>query len=78
RCADRFTRQERVLGPLAFVVLAQQEVPQTEVYQALSARLAGAARKGIAPRLVTVGDARAPRQMGEAILHAHRTVLLGG
>jgi hypothetical protein len=67
-CADRFSGQETVLGPLALVVLAQAEVPARALYEALAARH---------PAVVRIGDARAPRQMGEAIVNAHRTVLLG-
>jgi 2,4-dienoyl-CoA reductase-like NADH-dependent reductase (Old Yellow Enzyme family) len=65
-CADRFSGAERRLGPLAFVVLAQPEVPECGLLEPLRERH---------PRVVSIGDARAPRQMGEAILHAHRTAL---
>jgi hypothetical protein len=65
-CADRFSRQQRTLGPLAFVVTSAPEVPDTAVLERLGGRH---------PRVVTLGDARAPRLMGEAILHAHRTVV---
>ena len=67
-CADRFSGQETVLGPLALVVLAQPEVPAAALYDALAARHL---------TVVRIGDALAPRQMGEAIVNAHRTVLLG-
>jgi 2,4-dienoyl-CoA reductase-like NADH-dependent reductase (Old Yellow Enzyme family) len=66
-CRERFSGRERSLGPLAFVVCAQPELPTAALGEALRA---------LHPRVLTVGDARAPRLMGEAILHAHRTVLL--
>lgn len=66
-CSDRFTGHERRFGPLAFVVNAQPELPAAVLLEALRARH---------PRVLCVGDARAPRLMGEAILNAHRTVLM--
>ncbi len=66
-CRERFAERERRFGPLAFVVCAQPEQPRAALAEALRRRH---------PRVHTVGDARAPRLMGEAILHAHRTVLL--
>jgi hypothetical protein len=66
-CRERFSEREWRFRPLAFVVCAQPEQPRTALAEALRARH---------PRVLTVGDARAPRLMGEAILHAHRTVLL--
>jgi uncharacterized protein (DUF2236 family) len=68
-CADRFSRAQRTLGPVAFVVAATPEVPDDTLLERLRASH---------PRVVTLGDARAPRLMGEAILHAHRTVVGGG
>jgi 2,4-dienoyl-CoA reductase-like NADH-dependent reductase (Old Yellow Enzyme family) len=67
-CSDRFSGAETRLGPLAVVVLAQPEIPETSVYAALAARH---------PAVIRIGDARAPRGMGEAILNAHRAVVLG-
>ncbi len=67
-CADRFSAAETVLGPLALVVLAQPEVPSVSLYEALLPRH---------PAVIRIGDARAPRLMGEAIVNAHRTVMLG-
>lgn len=67
-CADRFSGKERRFGPLAVVVHAQREVPDTALWHALRERH---------PRVIPVGDARAPRLMGEAILHAHRAALAG-
>jgi 2,4-dienoyl-CoA reductase (NADPH2) len=64
---ERFSGRERRFGPLAFVVSAQPEQPRSALASALRTRH---------PRVLTVGDARAPRLMGEAILNAHRTVLL--
>jgi hypothetical protein len=66
-CADRFSAVETRIGPLAMVVLAQPEVPSIALYDALRVRH---------PAVVRVGDARAPRLMGEAILNAHRAVVL--
>jgi hypothetical protein len=68
-CADRFSRQERPLGPVAFLVVTSPEVPKTRLLERL---------RGRHPHVVTIGDARAPRLMGEATLHAHRTVVGGG
>jgi hypothetical protein len=53
---------------LALVVLAQPEVPTVALYEALAVRH---------PAVVRIGDARAPRLMGEAIVNAHRAVVLG-
>jgi 2,4-dienoyl-CoA reductase-like NADH-dependent reductase (Old Yellow Enzyme family) len=64
-CADRFSRQERTLGPAGLAVIATLEVPDADLPNALAHHH---------PHVVTLGDARAPRLMGEAILHAHRTV----
>jgi len=41
-------------------------VPETALLERL---------RGRHPRVITIGDARAPRLMGEAIVHAHRTVI---
>ncbi len=67
RCEERFSGAERTFGPVAFVVAAAPEQPADALADALRARH---------PRVVTLGDARTPRLMGEAILHAHRAVLL--
>src|SRR5579863_8017665 len=67
-CVDRFSEEEISIAPLALVVLAQPEIPATELYETLVARH---------PSVVRIGDARAPRQMGEAILNAHRAIVLG-
>ncbi|MFI5400936.1 MAG: FAD-dependent oxidoreductase [SAR324 cluster bacterium] len=67
-CTGRFSETELPLGPLALVVLAQPELPDTSVYENLAARH---------PAVIRIGDARAPRLMGEAILNAHRAVVLG-
>lgn len=66
-CQERFSGRERTFGPLAFVVSVEPEQPRLHLVEALRA---------LHPRVVAVGDARAPRLMGEAILNAHRTVLL--
>ncbi len=66
--ADRFSRAQRTLGPLVFVVITAPEAPDTAVLERLQGRH---------PRIITVGDARAPRLMGEAILNAHRAVVGG-
>jgi hypothetical protein len=66
--ADRFSGQETRLGPLACAVACAPETPDDALAVALRERH---------PCVVTVGDARAPRLMGEAVLHAHRTVVLG-
>jgi 2,4-dienoyl-CoA reductase-like NADH-dependent reductase (Old Yellow Enzyme family) len=68
-CADRFSGQETVLEPLDLVVLAQPEVPAAALYDALARRH---------PAVQRIGDARAPRQMGEAIAQAYRTVVATG
>jgi 2,4-dienoyl-CoA reductase-like NADH-dependent reductase (Old Yellow Enzyme family) len=68
-CADRFSRQERALGPVALAVISSPEVPETALLERL---------RGRHPQVVTIGDARAPRLLGEAILNAHRTVVGGG
>ena len=66
-CMDRFSGAERLISPLALVVHAAPEVPAgAELATALALRH---------PRVVTLGDARAPRLMGEAIAHAHLTAL---
>ncbi|HKI98322.1 MAG TPA: FAD-dependent oxidoreductase [bacterium] len=65
-CRERFSQRERRFGPLAFAVTVQAELPDGGFVAALRARHG---------RVLTVGDARAPRLMGEAILNAHRTVL---
>jgi len=67
-CTGRFSEAETPVGPLALVVLAQPEVPDTSVYETLATRH---------PAVIRIGDARAPRLMGEAILNAHRAVVLG-
>ncbi len=67
-CADRFSREQRTLGLVAFVVTASPETPDPAVPERL---------RSVHPRVITLGDARAPRLMGEAILHAHRTVVGG-
>jgi len=68
-CADRFSGQERRISPVSLVVHAAPEVPAgADLAAALALRH---------PRVVTLGDARAPRLMGEAIAHAHRTALGG-
>jgi hypothetical protein len=65
-CADRFSREERALGPVALAVISSPEVPETGLLERL---------RGRHPHVVTIGDARAPRLMGEAIVNAHRTVV---
>ncbi|HEX7925990.1 MAG TPA: hypothetical protein VF678_00265, partial [bacterium] len=65
-CADRFSRAERTLAPVALVVISSPEVPETALLERL---------RGRHPRVITIGDARAPRLMGEAIVHAHRTII---
>ncbi len=66
-CRDRFSGRERVFGPASLLVVAQPERPLPALLETL---------REAHPRVLTVGDARAPRLMGEAILNAHRTVLL--
>jgi 2,4-dienoyl-CoA reductase-like NADH-dependent reductase (Old Yellow Enzyme family) len=65
--ADRFSRQERRFAPASLLVYAAPEAPADGLLEKLSAR-------GL--EAVTIGDARAPRLMGEAVLHAHRTALM--
>ena len=64
--ADRFSGRERRLAPVSLLVWAAPEIPD----DGLAARLQE--RHG---HVATIGDARAPRLMGEAIQHAHREVL---
>jgi 2,4-dienoyl-CoA reductase-like NADH-dependent reductase (Old Yellow Enzyme family) len=66
-CADRFSGKEWELKPVALVVNAQPDVPADALWKPL---------REAHPRVIRVGDARAPRLMGEAILNAHRAVLL--
>ncbi|HEX9842132.1 MAG TPA: FAD-dependent oxidoreductase, partial [bacterium] len=73
-CRERHSGRERRFGPLAFVVAAQPELPGVGRSSDPAVDLAAALRARY-PRVVTVGDARAPRLMGEAIQHAHRTAL---
>ena len=68
-CRERFSGRERAMDDVALLVVARAEIPHPE-----PGRLA-ALREGHPSRVITIGDARAPRLMGEAILHAHRTVL---
>ncbi|MCZ6842668.1 MAG: FAD-dependent oxidoreductase [SAR324 cluster bacterium] len=65
-CADRFSDKERIFSPVSLVVHAQPELPADGLLADLRARH---------PQVLRVGDARAPRLMGEAILDAHRAVL---
>lgn len=67
-CADRFSGTERTFSPVELLVHAQPELPADALLAELRARH---------PAVLRVGDVRAPRLMGEAILDAHRTVLLG-
>jgi len=62
---DRFSRRERTFSGLALLIHSAPETPGARLQERLSQR-------GI--EAVTLGDARAPRLMGEAVLHAHRTV----
>ena len=64
-CRDRFSGKRHRFGPLDLVVDCAPEVPRTGLLEKLAAGH---------PRVITIGDARAPRLMGEAIAHAHRTV----
>ncbi len=66
-CRDRFSGREQVFDHVAMVVHAQPEAPADGLYRQL---------REAHPSVITVGDARAPRLMGEAIHHAHRAVLL--
>ncbi len=68
-CADRFSGKSRELAPVALVVPVLPDVPASGLYDVLSAGHAG---------VVRIGDARAPRLMGEAILDAHKAVLSEG
>jgi 2,4-dienoyl-CoA reductase (NADPH2) len=74
RCRERFSGRAFALGPLAGVVIVEPEVPAGD-RQGASAGLLATLRAAH-PRVLTLGDARAPRLVGEAIQHAHRTVLL--
>ncbi|MCH7476879.1 MAG: FAD-dependent oxidoreductase [SAR324 cluster bacterium] len=67
-CVERFSGQERMLGRAAIIVHALPEEPADDLFPVLSARH---------PGVIRIGDARAPRLMGEAILNAHRSVVLG-
>jgi hypothetical protein len=62
---DRFSPRERRFAPVSLVVHAAPEIPNDALAERLRERHA---------QVITLGDARAPRLMGEAILHAHRTV----
>ncbi|MEE8434198.1 MAG: FAD-dependent oxidoreductase [bacterium] len=64
-CRDRFSGRSHRFGPLDLVVDCAPEVPKPGLLEKLAAGH---------PRVITLGDARAPRLMGEAIAHAHRTV----
>jgi 2,4-dienoyl-CoA reductase-like NADH-dependent reductase (Old Yellow Enzyme family) len=63
--SDRFSRQERRFAPVSLLVHSAPEVPNDALAERLRQRN---------PQVITIGDARAPRLMGEAILHAHKTV----
>lgn len=65
-CRDRFGTREQVFEGVALLVVAQPETPATALEAVWRAAHA---------RVTTIGDARAPRLMGEAISHAHRAVL---
>ena len=66
-CEERYSGRTQQIGPLALVVYALAELPRDNLLAELRARH---------PAVLRVGDAAAPRMMGEAILNAHRTVLL--
>ena len=66
-CEERFSGKTQEIEPLALVVYALPELPEDNLLAELRARH---------PVVLRVGDAAAPRLMGEAILNAHRTVLL--
>ena len=63
---DRFSGAHTRLEGVTLLVAATPEVPADGLLDELRARH---------PRVLPVGDARAPRLMGEAIFHAHRSVL---
>ena len=65
-CTRRFGGAPFHPPPPLALVTAELEVQDVEWFNRLAARH---------PRVVSVGDARAPRLMGEAIQHAHRTAL---
>ena len=64
-CRDRFSGRSHRFGPLDLVVACAPEVPKPGLLEKLSAGH---------PRVIALGDACAPRLMGEAIAHAHRRV----
>jgi hypothetical protein len=66
-CEERFSGSPREFGPVALLVQALPEIPADDLLPLLKAKHA---------QVLRVGDAAAPRLMGEAILNAHRTVLL--
>ena len=66
-CRERFSGRERTLEGIAWSVEARPEPPDSALSESL---------RVWHPHVVTLGDARAPRLMGEAILQAHRAVLL--
>ena len=68
-CEEKFSGARETFGPTALLVYALPEVPADDLLAELKVRH---------PRVLRVGDAAAPRLMGEAILNAHRTVLLAG
>ncbi|MBI4083102.1 MAG: FAD-dependent oxidoreductase [Candidatus Lambdaproteobacteria bacterium] len=65
-CADRFSGAERIFPGVALLVIARHEVPEDGLVEAIGAHH---------PRVEAVGDALAPRLMGEAILTAHQAAL---
>ncbi len=64
--ADRFSGRERRLAPVSLLVWAAPEIPDDGLLAAIGEHHG---------RVAAIGDARAPRLMGEAIQHAHREVL---
>ena len=65
-CQDRFSGQAVVFSPVALGVHVQPETPARALWEKL---------QGCHPKVIRVGDAMAPRLMGEAVQHAHRMVL---
>ena len=65
-CADRFSKNERRFYPISMVVVVDPDLPDGNLFDRLNAAH---------PKVIPIGDALAPRLMGEAIRDAHRRVL---
>ncbi|MCH8843965.1 MAG: FAD-dependent oxidoreductase [SAR324 cluster bacterium] len=66
-CVDIYSGESVSLSAVRIVVHAAPEVPADQLLEILSQHH---------PHVAAIGDTRAPRLMGEAILHAHQSVLV--